>query len=258
MFLFVTNRDDNTVSFHIWNVFDKLESVVSSVSGDELERARPSVSDDESMPSVSHDELERAFHIWNGVEDTSMPSVSDDELRSDDEMQSPTPSVSHDDELHRPLKSSKLQQGLAAVASYLLAFFLHVLAYVKRWPLKLMGQHPLPENRDSSPGTPYKNDPAATPSVSDDENKGSTSCDGAAAAPHFMPSLQVLHLDIHDLNHFPNWMDNLGWEHLSSLWEINASLERERLFDPINILETKLRRAAVVHPNHPTLHMKKY
>jgi hypothetical protein len=96
-----------------------------------LERARPSVSNDESMPSVSHDELERAFHIWNGVEDTSMDSVSDDELRSDDEVQSPTPSVSHDDELHRPLKSSKLQQGLAAVAYYLLAFFSTCLGICK-------------------------------------------------------------------------------------------------------------------------------
>jgi hypothetical protein len=167
------------------------------------------------------------------------------------------PSVSHDDELHRPLESSKLQQGLAAVAYYLVAFFLHVLAYVKRWPLKLMGQHPLPCNHASSPGNVTVNDPAATPSVSDDENKGSTICNGAAAAPRFMPSLQVLHLDICELDYIPNSWDNLSWEHLSSLREINVALDSGQ-YHRNKILQTELRRAAEVHPNHPTLHMEMY
>jgi hypothetical protein len=190
-----------------------------SISNDELERARPSISDDESRHSRH--------------------SVSDDELKSDDEMQSSMPSVSHDEELHKPLESSKLQQGLAAVTSYLVALFLHLLSYVKKWPLKLMGQHPLPGNRSSSPGNVNVNDPAAIGN-------------GVAAAPHFMPSLQVRHLDIRNLNHIPNGLDNLGWEHLSSLPEINVDLHSWQ-YSFNELLQTELRRA----PNHLTLNVKR-
>ncbi|EES10297.1 hypothetical protein BDA96_05G243800 [Sorghum bicolor] len=94
--------------------------------------------------------------------------------------------------------------------------------------------------------------------VSDDENRGSTICSQGAAteAPRFMPRLQVLNLDLRSLFAIPNWLNNcnLGWEHLSSLQEINADLEYAGVKNII--LEMALRRAASVHPNHPTLRMK--
>jgi disease resistance protein RPM1 len=244
MFLFVANNDNKGVSFFIWNGVD-----------------------DTSMPCVSDDEL---FH-------STRTSVSDDELKRDDELQSPMPFVSHDDELHIPLeRSSQLRQELATVPYYLHAFFLHVLAYVKRWPHKLIGQDPLPSNPAPSHRIVNGNgeDPAVMLSTSHAESMGSICSQGAAAAPRFMPNLQVLHLGV-SCDYFhkvlsglslggikqtdPSWVYNLGWEYLSSLREINADLSLDismrRGFH--NILEKALRRAAEVHPNHPTLNLKK-
>jgi hypothetical protein len=99
MVLFVANQDDKqSASFHIWNGLEDITHP-SVVSDEELQRPRP--------------------------------SVSDDEMKSDHEykLQITMPSVSHDDVLHRSHTGGiqhcwKLKHGLAALTyNYLLAFF---------------------------------------------------------------------------------------------------------------------------------------
>lgn len=147
------------------------------------------------------------------------------------------PSISHDDELHHSHRGAiqpcwKLKHGLAALTyNYLLALFLHVMAFVKRWSLKKVGQYTSNSNRGPATGSGGE-DLAAMPSVSDDENKGSICIcsEGSAAAPPFMPSLQVLHLGLRAAESHPNCCDNLGLEYLSSLWEINVYLFSHNFF----------------------------
>ncbi|CAO1943300.1 unnamed protein product [Urochloa humidicola] len=193
-----------------------------------------------------------SFHLWDGGDDISMPSHSDD----DDESQRPMASNSGDDELDRPMK---LQRGLLAlIYCYFLAFFQHVLAFLRKWSLvRQVGQHPLISTRGSGPGN--GEGAIATLSASTDENKGSISSKDDAATPRFMPRLEVLHFCARQraVREHRRYCDNLCWEYLPSLREIRIEIEDWFASDEeVEKMKAALRCAADVHPNCPTLHMK--
>ncbi|CAO1943303.1 unnamed protein product [Urochloa humidicola] len=182
-----------------------------------------------------------------------MPSDSDD----DDESQRPMLSDSGDDELDRP---TTLHRGLLAlICCYFLAFFQHVLAFVRKWsPFRHVGQHPLFSTRGSGIGNGEGT--MATPSASIDENLGSISGkDDAARTPHFMPSLEVLDFWSHKraVREHRRYCDNLCWEYLPSLREIRIEIQVPlgASDEEVEKMEAALRCAADVHPNRPTLHI---
>lgn len=202
-----------------------------------------------------------SFHIWKGEDDIGvgrekMPIVSDDDelerptvsAPSDgDELQGPIkPTVSDDDELQGPL-----QRGIAAIVYYLLAFLHFVLAFLKIQPLQKLGHHTCISGRASAPALNGE-DPIDMPSVSDgdDQRKGS-------AAPRFMPSLQVLRIEGCDLAmEHPRYLDNLGWEYLPSLQEINMRVLNDILSGENKVVADALSRAAQVHPNRPRFYLR--
>ncbi|CAL5017691.1 unnamed protein product [Urochloa decumbens] len=185
MVLFVANKEEESVSFHIWNGKDDI-----AVSDDD-ESERPTV-----VSASSDDELKREF----------------------DELQPPIMATHpHNNELKNiPLqRHSILQHGIvAAVAYYLLAFFHLVLSFLTRHqqPLQKLGQRPSISNRGSAP------------TLIGEDQRNDTICSKGNAAPScFMPSLQVLQFQVRGRalkDH--RYCERLGWEYLSSLQEINV------------------------------------
>ncbi|CAM0149558.1 unnamed protein product [Urochloa decumbens] len=193
-----------------------------------------------------------SFHLWwEGEDDIAMPSAVADES------QRPIASDSGVGELDRPMK---LHRGLVPlIYCYFLAFFQHVLAFVRKWSLfRQVSQHLLISTCGSGSGN--GEGAIATPSASVDENKGSISSNDDTATPRFMPSLQKLHFLAHiQAVRDHRYCNNLGLEYLPSLREISVEIliPRDASDAEVERMEAALRCAADFHPNRPTLHMEK-
>lgn len=234
MVLFVANKGDKkSISFHIWNGEDDLTVMPFVSNDDESERPMVSTSDDDELKS-DHDELHRPV----------------------------MPTRSGDDEFNIPFqRRSILQHGIAAVAYYLLVFFPSCSGLSKETkPLNKLGHHPSSSNRGSAPPLNGEDeDPIAMPSVSDndDQRNDSICSEGRAEQPRLMPSLQILQFQVCGRalkDH--RYCNNLGWEYLTSLQEINVLGLYDRWSyndSKDNKVEAVLRRTAQVHTNRTTL-----
>jgi disease resistance protein RPM1 len=101
-------------------------------------------------------------------------------------------------------------------------------------------------------------DPPSRPSFQPSKLQHVSDDGEGAAAPRFMPRLQVLHFRVREQAVWdPRYCNNIGLEFLSSLQEIRVTMDRRfrASSGQVNEVKAALRSAAQVHPNHPTLHI---